>query len=423
MLRLTGPLALTAAAQLIDGALPVPRETKLCRFVHPFTKAFIDTGLLLVFAGPSSFTGEDCAELQVHGSRAVVTDLSEVLVQLGLRPAEAGEFTRRAFLNDKLSLTQVEGLGDVLQAETRQQLRLAQMQTSGALAAQYDAWRSDLTQLRAELEAELDFSDEELPEDMLTRVEAQIIAFEAALDTHMTANTAAERVRGGIKVVIAGPPNAGKSTLLNLLAQRDLAIVSDEPGTTRDSLEVHLDLGGYPVSVVDTAGLRVTQSKVELEGISRAKAHMADADILVEMSAPGLSLASLETAADLRLYNKADLVNLDAGNTSSLLGWRTLSLKTGEGVDAFVTDLGQMVEKRFGWGDHVVTGQARHHAALGQACSALAEAKAHVQSGQEDLVLAAELLRQASHYLGRIVGRTDVEDVLGAIFSSFCIGK
>lgn len=419
VIRLTGPLALSATAQLVDGPLPPPREAKLSRFVDPMSKSAIDSGLLLVFPAPNSFTGEDCAEFQVHGSRAVIAELSQCLVQLGLRPAEAGEFTRRAFLNDKLTLTQVEGLGDVLQAETKQQLRLAQMQTSGALAGHYEDWRSQLTQLRAELEAELDFSDEDLPDDLLPRVLARVDALDGALGSHMTANAAAERVRGGIKVVIAGPPNAGKSTLLNLLAQRDVAIVSDEPGTTRDSLEVHLDLGGYPVSVVDTAGLRDTTSKVEQEGISRAKAHLAGADIVVAMSAPGLAPVDLPSQPDIRLFNKADLV--DANNAPK--DWKTISLKTGQGMDDFLTTLQALVEDRFGWGEHVVTGHARHQAALRQARAALSEATPHLSPGQEDLVLAAEHLRQTAHHLGRIVGRTDVEDVLGAVFSSFCIGK
>lgn len=419
VIRLTGPLALSAASQLIGVPLPPARAATLCRFVDPYSRHEIDSGLLLVFPAPGSFTGEDCAELQVHGSRAVITQLSECLVQLGLRPAEAGEFTRRAFLNDKLTLTQVEGLGDVLQAETKQQLRLAQMQTSGALAGFYEDWRGQLTQLRAELEAELDFSDEDLPDDLLPRVLARLDALDHALGSHMTANTAAERVRGGIKVVIAGPPNAGKSTLLNQLAQRDVAIVSDEPGTTRDSLEVHLDLGGYPVSVVDTAGLRDTSSKVEQEGIARAKAHLAGADIVVEMSAPGLERAALSSPADIRVFNKADLKPAAQAPEA----WLSISLKTGQGLDAFLAELQSLVEDRFGWGEHVVTGHARHQAALERARAALMQARAHLTPGQEDLVLAAEHLRQTEHHLGRIVGRSDVEDVLGAIFSSFCIGK
>lgn len=419
VVRVSGPLALETVSQVITGALPPARKAALCQFIDPFGSAVIDTGLLLVFPGPRSFTGEDCAELHLHGSRAVVQHVSQALVKLGLRPAEAGEFTRRAFLNDKLSLTEVEGLGDLLQAETRQQARLAQMQTTGALAAQYDAWRQGLTQLRAELEAELDFSDEDLPPGLLAQVSTKISVLYEALEAHMTANHAAERVRGGINVVISGPPNAGKSTLLNHLAQRDVAIVSDEPGTTRDSLEVQLDLGGYPVSIVDTAGLRETQSKVELEGIARAKAHVSRADIVVAMTAPGLTFPTLATQPDIRLYNKSDILK----NETLPTGWDAISLKTGAGVDAFIEVLAAMVEDRFSWGDHVVTGHARHQAALSQCRSALAEAMAVLKEDQEDLVLAAEHLRQAAHHLARIVGRTDVEDVLGAIFSSFCIGK
>lgn len=419
VVRVSGPLCFEAVAQICPAAPLKPRTAALRALRDPADGALIDTGLLLIFPSPRSFTGEDCAELQVHGSRAVITAISDVLVALGLRPAEPGEFTRRAFLNDKLSLTQVEGLGDVLQAETRQQMRLAQMQTTGALSAQYDAWRSSLTALRAELEAELDFSDEELPPGLLDKVRGDIVRFQKTLAEHQDANHAAERVRGGIKVVIAGPPNAGKSTLLNHLARRDVAIVSEEAGTTRDSLEVHLDLEGYPVTVVDTAGLRETTSAVEREGISRAKGHLASADIIVSMSAPGLQEAGLNAAADLRVFNKTDLVQtIDAPD-----GWLPVSLQTGHGCDAFLEALSALVKQRFSWGDHVVTGHARHQAALRDAGEALETAHKFLAPGHQDVVLAAEHLRSAAHHLARVVGRTDVEEVLGAIFSSFCIGK
>lgn len=404
---------------MCGGSLPEARVAALRRFIDPDAGTLIDTGLLIAFPAPASFTGEDCAELHLHGSRAVVASISEALVALGLRPAEAGEFTRRAFLNDKLSLTQVEGLGDVLQAETKQQMHLAQMQTTGALSSQYDAWRASLTALRAELEAELDFSDEDLPPGLLEKVRGDIAAFQSVLADHIDANYAAERVRGGIKVVIAGPPNAGKSTLLNHLARRDVAIVSDEAGTTRDSLEVHLDLAGYPVSVVDTAGLRDTTSSVEQQGIARAKTHLASADIIVVMSAPGLGAVKLERAADIQLFNKTDL----GGQSHVPPGWLSISLLSGQGADAFLAALTQLVEDRFSWGDHVVTGHARHQAALRDTGEALQTAHDFLLAGNQDVVLSAEHLRSAAHHLARVVGRTDVEDVLGAIFRGFCIGK
>ncbi|MEM6682673.1 MAG: tRNA uridine-5-carboxymethylaminomethyl(34) synthesis GTPase MnmE [Pseudomonadota bacterium] len=417
VIRISGPQAFAAVDDLILGALPPPRFAALRRLINPETHGEIDTGLVLVFPQPASFSGEDCAELQVHGSRAVVAALSETLVGLGLRPAEAGEFTRRALLNDKLSLTEVEGLGDVLQAETQQQLKLAQLQTSGALKAQYDDWRAQLIALRARLEAELDFSDEELPSHLLEEVRRHGQALLQKVAEHQLANAAAERVRGGIKAVIVGPPNAGKSTLLNRLAQRDVAIVSDEPGTTRDSLEVQLDLAGYPITLVDTAGLRSTSSEVEREGIARAERHIASADIVITMTAPELAMAPLERAADIQIFNKIDLGGPEPA------GWLRLSLRSGAGVDQFLQILTELTQQRFSWGTHVVTGQARHHAALQSAESALTQALLYLEPGTEDLVLAAEHLRQAAHHLACIVGRTDVEDVLGEIFSSFCIGK
>ncbi|MEO0412904.1 MAG: tRNA uridine-5-carboxymethylaminomethyl(34) synthesis GTPase MnmE [Pseudomonadota bacterium] len=418
VIRLSGPGAFRAVAQLTKQPLPPARTAALRSFSSPQTSELLDEGLLLLFPRPHSFTGEDIAELQLHGSRAVMDAVSIALMGLGLEPAQPGDFTRRAFRNQKMALTQVEGLGDVLQAETSAQLRLAHLQTGGQLAAHYTEWRKQVLSIQAQIEAELDFSDEDLPPGLTQRLAQEVEALSTALKTHMAANTRAERVRGGIKVVLTGPPNAGKSTLLNALAQRDVAIVSEEAGTTRDALEVHLNLAGYAVTVVDTAGLRDTQSVVEQEGIARAKAHMNDADLIVALSAPGLDLPDLERPADFQLMNKADLGN-DVPK-----GWTSLSLKTGQGLDAFIDALTVDVAEAFDLGGVVATGNLRHQAAVAQAHEALLRAADLLaQDREESLVLAAEECRAASAALGRVLGTIDVEDVLGAIFSSFCIGK
>lgn len=378
----------------------------------------LDEALTVVFPEPSSFTGEACAELHLHGSRAVVAAVSDVCVSLGLRPAQAGEFTRRALRNEKLNLTQAEGLGDLLNAEAKAQLKLARQSASGALGALYGQWRERIIHIRAELEAELDFSDEELSPGRMTSVLEAIDDLCAALQGHQNENARAERVRAGIKVVLMGPPNAGKSTLLNWLAKRDVAIVSDEAGTTRDALEVHLDLGGNAVTVVDTAGLREAANAVEREGIGRARRHGEDADILVSITAPDLEAAQLPRSADFSLWNKADIApSPDAACLS-------ISLKTGEGLEVFLSRLTEKVEADYGLGDSIVTGQARHQAAVGDALTCLELARSRIMSGDEGLiVLAAEDCRLASTALSRLLGLVDVEEVLGAIFSAFCIGK
>ena len=417
VIRVSGPDAIAAVVALTGGSPPLPRHMAL-RGLRGADGDSIDEALVAVFPAPGSFTGEDCSEFQVHGSRAVVSALAEALGSLGLRPAEPGEFTRRALRNEKLSLTQAEGLGDLLQAEAKEQLRLARQSASGALATLYEGWRQRILHVQAECEAELDFSDEDLPPGRQDALAKAIADLTLELGAHGRDNVRAERVRAGIMVVLSGPPNAGKSTLLNLLAKRDVAIVSEEAGTTRDILEVSLDLAGYAVTVVDTAGLREASSAVESEGIKRARHYGEAADILVSITAPGLKDAVLSREADFQLWNKTDIAPAPAGP------WLALSLRTGAGVDAFLEALTAKVARDYGLGETVVSGQQRHQAAVSDAATHLSRAKDYLQSGSEaQLVLVAEECRMASMALARILGLVDVEDILGAIFSSFCIGK
>jgi tRNA modification GTPase len=283
VVRISGRRAHTALEAVV-GRCPSPRHASYAPICHPETGEALDRGLILWLPGPGSATGEDMAELHVHGGRAVVDGVLDALAHVaGLRPAEPGEFTRRAFDNGKLDLTQVEGLADLIAAETVAQRRQALRQMDGALAALYESWRGSLVRASAHAEAAIDFSDEELPPDLVDRLAADVRDLRAEIEAHLDDNHLGERLRDGIQIAIVGAPNVGKSSLINALAKRDAAIVAPTPGTTRDVIEVHLDLGGYPVTVADTAGLRESADEVEAEGVARARARASAADFVLRV--------------------------------------------------------------------------------------------------------------------------------------------
>jgi tRNA modification GTPase len=417
VLRVSGPRASTVIEALCGG-LPEPRVATLRRIGPPHW-SLIDRGLVLWFPAPASFTGEDMAELQVHGSRAVVAEAIAAMLSLdGVRLAEPGEFVRRAFENGKIDLRQVEGLADLVQAETSRQREQALAQAEGIASERYEAWRKQLLKAQGLVEAELDFVDEG---DVGVGVSAQAGAIVAALLTELESalQGRGERLRSGVRIVIAGPPNAGKSSLLNALARRDVAIVSHEAGTTRDVIEVHLDLGGLPVTLTDTAGLREASSHVEAEGIARALSRAEDADILlwiVDATAPVWQPpASLADQARIVVLNKIDLAS-GAGQGDAV----AVSAKTGQGLDRLLARLeaeaGGALDA--GGGGALMT-RARHRIELEAARDALVRFR-DVPAAPE---LKAEELRIAARHLGRLTGRIDVEDVLGEIFAEFCIGK
>jgi tRNA modification GTPase len=417
--RVSGPKA-RFGIETLAGPLPAPRLAEL-RSIRNLEGDVIDTGLLLFFPAPNSFTGEDCAEFQIHGGRAV---LSALLVSLGalegFRPAEAGEFTKRAFENGKLDLTAVEGLSDLVAAETEMQRRLALDQADGKLAALYDHWAGKLTRCRALVEASVDFADEgDVPADLAAEIRTELCQLRDALNTHLSGSRTAEIIRDGFRVAIAGAPNAGKSSLLNTLARRDVAIVSPEPGTTRDIVTVTLDLGGYAVIVQDTAGLRDADGVVEREGIRRATAAMAAADLVLLLhDLTGASFAEIpaEAADVVRIGSKRDLVGGHKANDVEVC----ISSTTGDGIPELLALLRERVATAaFRSGDGLA---ARERQRAG-----LRDALAHLDAALDERLdapeLLAEELRAASHALGRITGRVDVEDLLDVIFSSFCIGK
>jgi len=409
VVRLSGPGAGAALAALA-GSLPPPRTAVLRRLVHAGGE--IDRALLLWFPGPGSFTGEDVAELHVHGGRAVIAALFAALAALGLRPAEPGEFSRRAVEHGKLDLTQAEAIADLVEAETEAQRRQALRQHHGALADLYEGWRSRLIMALGRAEAAIDFSDDGVGEAEFDAARKAAIHISQEIRAHLDDAGRGEALREGVRLAIIGPPNAGKSSLLNMLAKRDVAIVSDIAGTTRDVIEVRLDLGGVLVIAADTAGLRESADVIEAEGVRRALARARAAHLtllLLDASAeaPRAGLPD-DLPADLIVWNKADL----KPHTGI-----SISLRTGEGVPMLLDLLRQKVQQKF-TGEAPALTRARHRAALTEALAALDHARTAAEPE-----LMAEDLRLALRAVGRITGRVDVEEVLDFVFRDFCIGK
>jgi tRNA modification GTPase len=421
VIRVSGPKSGDIAAALA-GRMPPDRRAALRSF-RTGQGEIIDRGLVLFFAGPASFTGEDCVEFHLHGGRAVVSAMVEALgATAGARPAEAGEFTRRAFLNGKMDLVEAEALADLIAAETEAQRRFASSGAGGVQSGLYAGWRMRIIHARAMIEAELDFAEEgDVPGSVAAAVWDDVRRLVAEIELHLAGFHRAEIIREGFSVVIAGPPNAGKSSLLNALARRDVAIVTEEPGTTRDLVHVALDLGGMKVVVTDTAGIRAGAGRVEAIGIERALESARDADmvlVLDDMAAPaGLALPEI-AAAVVKVGSKADLADASAGSRAG--GYDVVvSSKSGAGVDELLTLISERAAAAAGDGSGIIPARARHVALLRDAAAGLARAA----DGKGGLELRAEELRRAGDTFGRIAGTVDVEDVLGAIFSEFCIGK
>ncbi len=418
VIRLSGPSA-GAALAAVSGPLPAPRRASFRAFRDSRSDELIDRGLALWLPGPTSVTGEDVAELHVHGGRAVAAAMLDALLGVpGVRAAEAGEFTRRAFVAGRMDLAEVEGLSDLLAAETEAQRRQAVLQAEGALSAVVERWRERLIGAMALIEAGIDFSDED---DVSPRARAEAKADLALLAADMRTaldDTRAERLRDGFRVAIVGRPNAGKSSLLNALARREVAIVTETPGTTRDVLEVHLDLDGLPVILADTAGLRETGDPAEREGVRRASARADEADLVlwVEDAAQAEEPISFGDRPAWRIANKVDVAPLDEGDAR-----RAVSALTGEGLAALLAELSDAARQGLGAGADVGLTRARHRSALAGAVAALDLALADWDALPDELL--AETLRVSALELGRITGRIEVEDVLGRVFSTFCIGK
>jgi tRNA modification GTPase len=405
VIRISGEGALDVARGLMGRQqLPKPRTAALRRLLRPTDGQLLDEALVLTFPGPASFTGEDVVELHCHGSIAVIAAIQKALTDLGARPAEPGAFTRRAFETGRLDLTQAEALADLISAETESQRDQALAQAGGRLRGMADLWRQQLIELIADLEADLDFSDEgDIADSAASRTRDPIARLAHTMQTALSTAPMAERVRHGLTIAIVGPPNAGKSSILNALVGREAAIVTPIAGTTRDVIEVHLDLAGRAAVLLDTAGLRETDDPVEAEGIRRARARAANADLVLDLGPHG------------NVVNRID----ESGLAPGVRGGRIhLSARTGAGLEDLRIWLADWAMEQIPSGEQPLVTTERQRLLLQETLERVQEAAAQV-----DPVLSAEALRGAAIALGRLTGQIDPEAILGAIFSRFCIGK
>lgn len=442
VIRASGPLCGLIFRRLVQKPLLAPRVAQLVTLLHPDNGRILDKALALYFQNPGSFTGEDVLELHVHGGKAVVESVIDAALSLdpSIRLAAGGEFTKRAYLNGKIDLTEAEAIADLVAAETQAQAELALDQMSGALRDLYEGWAHHLTRLLAMMEAAIDFVDEEdVPQDLLDDTNAKISALIDQINQHLSDQSLGERLREGFVVAVIGAPNAGKSSLVNTLAKRDVAIVTPHAGTTRDVLEVPLNLGGYPVIVIDTAGLRETSDEIEAEGIARARARVAKADLVVALfdgtqpqDADTLSHVDDKT---LVVMTKSDLLPCVIPAQAGPIRRRKpihaldsrfrgndrldISTSTGHNIDTLIDRITDEIKKRAGAKSSMpLLTRARHREAVTEALHHLQRA-AH--NPQPELL--AEDIRLTVRALGRITGRVDVEDLLDIIFRDFCIGK
>lgn len=419
VVRLSGPGTADILKGLSAGGLE-PRRASL-RTLRDNAGEPFDQALVLWMPGPASFTGEDCAELHLHGGRAVIEACARALAELGARPAEPGEFSRRAFQNGRLDLTQAEAIADLVDAESDAQRRQALGQLGGALSERYAGFRQALLEALALLEAEIDFPDEDdVPGGLSGRVDPLIQNLIADIDAALGQARRGERIREGYRIVLVGDANAGKSTLFNHLAGRDAAIVTPVPGTTRDVLEAHLTIGGYAVVLMDTAGLRETGDVIEAEGVRRARAHAEAADLRLWVRAPGDDPAAVQGVirpGDLVILNKADVDRLPTPGSFEHL-WT--SAATGQGLEALDAWLQSRIARDLSGADFPAVTRERHRIRLQRARDHLAAAGPALAVGPE---VASEELRHAVRALAEVAGEVGVEDILGEVFASFCIGK
>ncbi len=411
IIRVSGPMAHDAGARLCGGSLPA-RGTKL-RTLRGEDGEPLDQALVLTFLAPNSFTGENIVEFQIHGSIAVISAVLAELSEIdGLRLAEPGEFTRRALENGNLDLAQVEGLADLIDAETEAQRKQAQTVLAGGLGQLAERWRRDLIRAASLIEVTIDFADEDVPVDVTPEVSALLSGVQADLEQESSGVGIAERIRHGFEVAIIGAPNVGKSTLLNALAGREAAITSEYAGTTRDVIEVRMDLAGLPVTLLDTAGLRETDDHVEGIGIALARKRAEDADLRVFLVEPGEALDVEMRPGDIRLLPKADVREH---------GEDAISGRTGQGIDQLVSHISTVLQSRSA--QVGIATRARHRDTMTAALSSLEKAQEILQQGPELYDIAAEEMRSAIRSLEMLVGRVGVESLLDEIFSSFCLGK
>lgn len=417
VIRVSGPQALEAVKKMTAIKTPVPRKAMFSE-IHTPDGTAVDNGLVLYFPCPNSFTGEDVVEFQTHGGRAIISAVLSGLAQInGFRPAGRGEFTRRAVENGKMDLTAAEGLADLVDAETEQQRKQALRQMGGALAKIYEDWHDRLLHVLAWMEAYIDFPEEEIPENVSADVRGKIAGLMSEIQVHLNDGRRGEKLRDGFQIAIIGAPNAGKSSLMNRLAQRDVAIVSSTAGTTRDIIEVRLDINGYPVIVADTAGLRDTDEEIEAEGVRRAKARAEEADLVLWLSDAlkgknNTETEKIDSEKIFRIMNKVD--QTEPQNDGNI--W--ISAKTGQGIDVLLDRIGRFVEEKMALREEPSLTRLRHRKALEECLQCL-----NSSLKAPEIELMTEDLRMAMRSLGKITGQVQVEKLLDVIFKDFCIGK
>ncbi len=429
VMRLSGPRTRDIVKTMLGATPPQPRRASLRSVIDPVTGELIDKALVLFFEGPASFTGEDMAEFQIHGSPAVIEALAGCFYGLGLREAERGEFTRRAFENGRMDLTEAEGLADLIDAQTSLQRRQALRQMGGGLRDIYEGWREQILDALAAIEGEIDFPDEEdVPEKLALRAGPGLDKLAKALERALDESQQGEAIRHGLDIAIIGAPNAGKSTIINSLAKKEAAIVSEQAGTTRDIIEVGLTLSGLPVRLSDTAGLRFTDDEIEAEGVRRAKARAAQADLRIAVLDQSSAQAQADLEALLPLLSEDDIVVLnkaDRGSFSGHVSRETLSVisiiaAADNGTQELSEMLNKIVASRYMMREDAGLTRARHRDCAERALGSVRSAGMNLTLAPE---LAGEDMRRALHAIKELAGEADIEAVLDRIFTRFCIGK
>ena len=427
VIRVSGKEAAEVVKRITGEDLPAPRVATLRKFNKINTKNLIDEGVILWFPEPNSYTGEDLAELHVHGSRAVITALHSSISKVkNCRLAEPGEFTKIAFRNGKISLLKAESIGDLISSETEIQRKQAIKIMNGKSSDQYNSWREKLLKILSNVEAKIDFPDEDLPTNILSKIKRTSEQIIAEIQKVLNDQNVGERIREGFKIAILGPANAGKSSLLNYLSRRDVAIVSEIAGTTRDVIETHLNLDGYPVIVSDTAGIRGSKDEIEQKGMKLAlnKAEDADLKLVILDGKTDKITKTLKNLMDknaILVINKTDLINKKLNPEFKNYDYVSISIKNDSNLDQLISKIKDKLENKFVNSDDILITRERHRQHLERCVSYLKDFRD--KNGSEEFDKAAEDLRLATRHLGMIVGKVDVEEILGSIFNDFCIGK
>ncbi len=427
VIRVSGNKAKYILESITDGKFPDERVATLKKIINPNTTELIDEGIVIWFKGPNSYTGEDMVEFHTHGSKAVVNKLQNIIEQFDdCRIAEPGEFTKLAFQNNKINLLKAESIGDLIAAETELQRQQALRIMSGVSSNKFNLWRDKLIKILGEIEAKIDFPDEDLPADISMQLKLNIEEIKTEIEKTLDDDKAGEIIREGFKVAIIGPPNVGKSSLLNYLSNREAAIVSEKAGTTRDVVEVHLDIAGIPIIISDTAGIRDSNEEIEARGVKLAISRAEDADLNIILLDPknldfkGFFNNQIEDKSII-VINKSDLGTKNISRFESNLAPIVISLKENKNIDKLIDEIKSKLKKQFMKNDNVLITRSRHRYHL-------KECRKHLgnflqKKDNEDYDKAAEDLRLSIRHIGTIVGRVDVEEILGSIFENFCIGK